>query len=382
MRKHKTLSVLFVFFSCFSIGAFAQSTPDQFSYSAIARDAGGNPLTNSTIGVQISLLEGALNGPVVYQENHTLDSDGFGRLSLAIGTGAVQTGDLGQIAWSTNDFFIQVGIDATGGSSSFVEMGTSQLLSVPYAMHAKTASSVLAGNSSVSLTGDTLYLGEDYVIIPGISSSNGGPGSQYSIPGSGVTDIDGNDYQTIVMSYGPEWMAENLRAGTYANGDPIPNVQDGTDWGNVTTGAWCHYENDPQYEPLFGKMYNWYAAVDTRNACPTGWHLPSDEEMNALVANLGGDFAAGGKMKETGTDYWLTPNRAATNESGFSARGGGARLGPTGQFGLLRTVGCWWTTLAENATDAYAQACDFEDGAVGRGYDPKTDAVQIRCVKD
>ena len=82
MRKHKTLSILFVFFSCFSIGAFAQSAPDQFSYSAIARDAGGNPLMNSTIGVQISLLEGALNGPVVYQENHTLDSDGFGRLSL------------------------------------------------------------------------------------------------------------------------------------------------------------------------------------------------------------------------------------------------------------------------------------------------------------
>jgi len=210
----------------------------------------------------------------------------------------------------------------------------------------------------------------------------GGPGTQFYVPGAGVTDIDGNDYQTIVMSYGPEWMAENLRTGTYANGDPIPNVQDGTAWGNVTTGAWCHFDNNAQYEPIYGKMYNWYAAVDPRNACPTGWHLPSDPEMNALVANLGGEFGAGGKMKETGTDYWLTPNRDATNESGFSARGGGARLGPTGEFGLLQTVGCWWTTLEENSFLAYAQACDFADGAVGRAFDPKTDAIQIRCIKD
>jgi len=85
----------------------------------------------------------------------------------------VQTGDLGQIAWSSNDFFLQVGIDATGGSA-FTEMGTSQLLSVPCAMHSKTAGSVIGGNHSVSSIGDTLYLGEDYVIVPGISSSNGG----------------------------------------------------------------------------------------------------------------------------------------------------------------------------------------------------------------
>lgn len=382
MIKHTVKTVLLVVGVCWSMGTFAQFHPDQFSYSAIARDASGNPLINTAIGVQVSILEGSVSGAVVYQENHSVISDDFGRLSLAVGMGVVQVGALGQLDWSSNDFFLQVGIDVAGGNS-YTEMGTSQLLSVPYAMHAKTAASVLGGTHSVSNTGDTLYLGEDYVIVPGISSSNGGPGSQFYTPGLGVSDIDGNSYPSVIMGNGQEWMAENLRTGTYANGDPIPNVQDGTDWGNVTSGAWCHFDNDPQYEPLYGKMYNWYAATDVRNACPTGWHLPSDDEMNALVAFLGGEFVAGGKMKETGTDYWLAPNRDATNESGFSARGGGARLGPTGQFGLLQTVGCWWTTLEEPATvNAYAQACDFNDGAVGRGHDPKTDAVQIRCVKD
>ncbi len=378
MSKHTTVSILSLFFICFSFGAFAQAPPERFSYSAIARDVDGDPLANTTIGLQISLLEGSVTGDVVYQENHTLDSDDFGRLSVTVGSGVVLSGSLGQIDWSANDFFLRVGMDVSGGTS-FSEMGTSQLLSVPYAMHAKSASNV---KSSVSLTGDTLYIGESYVVVPGISGSNGGPGNQYYTPGSGVTDIEGYEYETIVMSYGAEWMAENLRTGTYANGDPIPNVQDGAAWGNVTSGAWCHYENDPQYETLYGKMYNWYAATDSRNVCPAGWHLPSDEEMNALVASLGGAYVAGGKMKETGTDYWLAPNRDASNVSGFSGRGGGARLGPTGQFGLLQTVGCWWTTLEFDGFEAYAQACDFEDGTVGRNYDPKTDAVQIRCVKD
>ncbi|MCF8463379.1 MAG: fibrobacter succinogenes major paralogous domain-containing protein [Flavobacteriales bacterium] len=382
MKKHVIFGIQLALLICCSTGIFAQSHPDKFSYSAIARDASGDPISNSAIGVQISVLEGSINGVVVYQENHTLNSDDFGRLSLQIGGGVVQVGALGLIDWSSNDFFLQVGLDAAGGSA-YTEMGTSQLISVPYAMHAKTAASLSGGVHSVSATGDTLYLGADYVIIPGISSSNGGPGSQYSIPGAGVTDIEGNNYSTIVMNYGPEWMAENLRTGTYANGDPIPNVQDGTAWGNLTTGAWCHFENNPQYEPIYGKMYNWYAATDSRNACPTGWHLPSDSEMNALVANLGGEYVAGGKMKETGTDYWLAPNRDATNISGFSGRGGGARLSAVaGQFGLLQIAGCWWTTLAENSADAFAQACDFSDGAVGRGYDPKADGFQIRCVKD
>ena len=361
--------------------SFGQGAPNSFNYSAVARSATGDLISNTDISVRISVLEGSPVGAVVYQEGHSVTSNAFGIMHLAIGTGLATVGSLSSVDWSSSDHYLSVAIDVDGGTN-YAEMGVTQILSVPYAIHSSTASSLESGSVSVSNTGDTLFVGGSFVVIPGISSNNGGPGSEFYVPGDGVTDIEGNTYPTIVMANGQEWMAENLRTGTYANGDPIPNVQDNLAWSQFTSGAWCHFDNDPQYEADYGKMYNWYVVADPRNVCPTGWHIPSDDEMNALVTLLGGEFVAGGKMKETGSDYWLSPNRAASNVSGFSGRGAGARLGLNGQFGIFQELGCWWTTLEENATDAYAQACDFNDGTLSRAFDPKTDAISLRCLKD
>ena len=80
-------------------------------------------------------------------------------------------------------------------------------------------------------------------------------------------------------------MTENLRTSKYNDGTPIPNVTSNSDWSSLSTGAWCHYDNDNQHEATYGKLYNWYA-VETGKLCPTGWHVPTDAEWTILTDYL------------------------------------------------------------------------------------------------
>jgi uncharacterized protein (TIGR02145 family) len=176
-------------------------------------------------------------------------------------------------------------------------------------------------------------------------------------------------------------MAENLRTTRYCNGDFIPNVTNDTDWGNLTTGAWAHYDNDSQYETPYGKLYNWYAVIDERNICPCGWHVPSDAEWTVLTDYLGGASVAGGKMKSIGTEYWESPNTGATNESGFSGLPGGYRTGNDGAFGAIGEYCNWWTNT-EYLSYAWVQYLIYNSGSaawyssnLGRGH-------SVRCLKD
>jgi uncharacterized protein (TIGR02145 family) len=213
--------------------------------------------------------------------------------------------------------------------------------------------------------------------------------SQLYTPGGGVTDIDGNNYSTIIIN-GQEWMSENLRTTSYANGDPIPNVTDNTLWSNQTSGAWAHYSNDDQYENPFGKLYNWYTVADSRNVCPTGWHVPSDEEwsifINYLDPNADGGYIypniAGGKMKSTGTQYWVSPNTGATNESGFSGLPGNYRGFYDGTFMGIGFEGSWWCSSEYTLDDAWFRSVDYDKNDVYRGLYGKTGGFSVRCFKE
>lgn len=198
--------------------------------------------------------------------------------------------------------------------------------------------------------------------------------------GAGVTDLDGNAYTTIVLNNGQEWMSENLRTTMYANGDPIPNITDYTIWGQLTSGAWAHFDNDIQYENPYGKLYNWYAAADERNVCPSGWHVPSDDELTTLTDYLGGELVAGGKMKLVGTQYWIPPNQGATNESGFSALPGGS----FSMFGSnnLGSNGPLWTATELDSTQAWERFLGTTLVNIQRGAVVKTNGYSIRCLRD
>ena len=122
-----------------SATVFAQA-PQSFKYQAVARDANGDVIANQKVSFQISILQGSESGTAVYTETHVDSTNQFGLVTLEIGTGTT-IDDFTGIDWSNNAYFIQIEMDASGGTS-YTLMGTSQLLSVPYALHAKTAENV------------------------------------------------------------------------------------------------------------------------------------------------------------------------------------------------------------------------------------------------
>lgn len=205
--------------------------------------------------------------------------------------------------------------------------------------------------------------------------------SQLYTPGAGVTDIDGNTYQTIIIN-GQEWMAENLRTSNYTNGDPIPNVTDNTQWGNLTSGAWAHYNNDSQYENPYGKLYNWYTVADPRNVCPTGWHVPTDSEYTLLTDYLGGELVAGTKMKNTSGWYTngIGNNGNGTNESGFSGLPGGFRIyyfEPDGYDGR------WWSSTEYNTgVEVYYRGLSWAQSDLIMLTSFENNGYSVRCLNN
>ncbi len=119
---------------------FAQS-PEKMSYQAVVRDASDNLVTNQSVGMQISILQGSAGGTAVYVETQTPTTNTNGLVTIEIGSGTVVTGDFITIDWTNGPYFIKTETDPTGGTT-YTITGTSQLLSVPYALHAKTAESV------------------------------------------------------------------------------------------------------------------------------------------------------------------------------------------------------------------------------------------------
>ncbi|MEB3119758.1 MAG: fibrobacter succinogenes major paralogous domain-containing protein [Snowella sp.] len=173
------------------------------------------------------------------------------------------------------------------------------------------------------------------------------------------------------------WMLENLNVSTFRDGSSITQVTDQAAWDNLSTGAMCDYLNDPTYTDIYGKLYNYYAIVDSRGLCPSGWHVPSDAEYTTLTSFLGGN--AGGKMKSSG---FKTPNKGATNSSGFTALPGGNRIWGGAGFGSESSVGSWWTSTEATSTTAYVRELGDGFGDCLRSIKNKKMGASVRCIKD
>lgn len=146
----KQYLVLFLFLSAFVNVTLAQA-PGSFQYQSVVRDAGGNPVTNQNVSFEVDIRMGPPLGTIVYTETHQVTTNSFGIASLAIGAGNVVMGDFSTINWSTGNWFVTIGIDITGGTS-YVNMGSTKLLSVPYALYAQEAANGFSGNYN-DLTG-------------------------------------------------------------------------------------------------------------------------------------------------------------------------------------------------------------------------------------
>ena len=118
-----------------------------------------------------------------------------------------------------------------------------------------------------------------------------------------------------------------------------------------------------------------------QGVCPAGWHVPSDAEWTELTDYLGGTSVAGGKLKETGTTHWASPNTGATNETGFTALPGGAR-DTDGRFYDIGYDGVWWSATESNATSAWIRFMNWSYSVVIRLDVSKKVGYSVRCVRD
>lgn len=179
------------------------------------------------------------------------------------------------------------------------------------------------------------------------------------------------------------WTKKNLDVDHYKNGDAIPEVKDFAVWKNLKTGAWHYYDNDANNGKIYGKLYNWYAVTDPRGLAPSGCHIPSDAEWSVLTTYLGGESAAGGKIKEAGTSHWISPNTAADNSSGFNALPAGTSTSAI--FWQLGYNSYWWSTTSfasGNDTFVYFRAVYNNSGAVNRAATDISGSLSVRCIKD
>lgn len=200
----------------------------------------------------------------------------------------------------------------------------------------------------------------------------------YSFTGSLTDERDGRTYK-IVKIGNQIWMAENLIASQYNDGTDIRLVSDATSWKNMSTPAYCYYT--ATFKGNSGAFYNWFI-VNTGKLCPLGWHVPNDVEWTVLIDYLGGESEAGGRLKESATAHWDSPNTAATNESGFTALPCGYRSGYDGRFETYGGVTFWWSSSEDNTGGAthWGVGCGYSGSSAFSGN--KTDGNSVRCIKD
>jgi hypothetical protein len=210
------------------------------------------------------------------------------------------------------------------------------------------------------------------------------PAPSFACGTSTVLDFDVNAYNTVSIG-NQSWTATNLKVTKYNDGSLIPDLTTSTSnpWA-PTSGARTEYVavGVAGYIGTFGYLYNWYAATDSRNICPTGWHVPTYTEWDTLTTYLGGVETVGTVMKDTST-LWnvaIRPSRG-TNTSGFSALPGGYRKFD-GSFIYINILAIYWSTTEHNSSLAWFRYLNENSGNVIRYYHSKSFGSSVLCLRD
>jgi len=226
------------------------------------------------------------------------------------------------------------------------------------------------------LTANTKF----YVRAYATNSEGTNYGNQVEFTSLPLTDIDGNKYSTVQIGT-QLWMKENLRTTRYKDGSDIPLVSDNVKWSNLASPGYCWYNNDAAiYGNTYGALYNWYT-VGTNKLCPDGWHVPTEVEWTILTAYLGGENAAGGKLKEAGSFHWESPNAGATNESDFTALPGGFRNAAS-TYNNITYSGSWYSATEYDASNAWNHTIYSNSANLYPYCNSKRGGYSVRCLKD
>lgn len=204
-----------------------------------------------------------------------------------------------------------------------------------------------------------------------------------------ITDQSGNTYKTVEIGT-QTWMAENLATTRFNDNIAIPNVTGNSEWTNLTTPAYCWYDNDETAsKPLYGALYNWYA-VATGKLCPAGWHVASDAEFKVLETYLGMTQAQADEKLWRGTDQGSQLKSATgweagengSNSSGFSALPGGYRYHLDGLFNNVGELAYWWCSDENDPFLGNYRRINGNNDGIYRESTLKAAGKSVRCLKD
>ncbi|MFB6342586.1 fibrobacter succinogenes major paralogous domain-containing protein [Saccharicrinis sp. FJH62] len=361
----KTRLLIVALIAVTSFAAVAQSVPG-FSYQAVARDAGGDVIANQKVGIEISILKNSVDGELAYVEEFSPTTNNYGIINLTIGTGHPTFGYFEDIDWSVGEYFVGVAMDTEGGTD-YVDMSTSQLLSVPYAMYAKSASTAQSvdGVDAKTITDLKKSLADVQTQLKSVKKE---------LMGTGLEDTRDPNltvwYDTISTNDGNNWMADNLKAEIYTDGTPIQNVKS--------------YNNDPLVAVDYGYLYTYDAIIaEGKNICPDGYRMPTSAEWSVLLQKYGGSALAGSSLKETGTFHWNVQANGVTGSAETEIIPAGMVASDGSSTGLGARAYVWTgEESADNPDYAVAYQFNAENNLVIKVNIKKDANISVRCIKE
>ena len=356
----------------FAIATSAQ-TPEAFKYQAVARDAAGQILANQSVSFRISILQGSASGTSIFSETHNPSTNAFGLVNLEIGNGMLVSGDFSAIDWGVDLYFVQIEMDESGGSN-YQMLGTSQLLSVPYAIHAKTAQNV--DDADADPTNEL----QSWSTLPGIPSdivdgdqindADADPINEIELPTGGTdgqvlsTDGSGNYNWTNNGS-----VSANYSVGDFAHGGvvfwvdetgqhglvcAIEDQSNGIKWYNgdfldtkaMREGVYGGAINTERIADVQGTgLYAAFICAQYDGGDYGDWYLPAKGELNLMfenkdainttaMANGGSEFAA--DIYWSSTEYNFNVEAAWNQDLSGGVQNLVIKLNPEGHVRAVR----------------------------------------------
>jgi uncharacterized protein (TIGR02145 family) len=368
---------LALFVLLFSPNKVQAQSPEKFSYQAVVHDALDQIVQNTTIGMQISVIQGTVSGSSVYVETQTPTTDVNGLVSLEIGGGTNVSGDFSTIDWANGPYFIKTEIDLNGGTTYTIS-GTAQMLSVPYALYAKSAGN---GEADGTESGQMKYWdGTAWVTV----ATTQNEGATLQMIGGVPTWTGGTPPSSTPNVTNPTtgkiWMDRNLGATQIATSfNDVDSYGDLYQWGRAADGhesrtsalnATLATSDTPGHGDFITTATDWRSpandnlwqgASGTNNPCPSAYRLPTQAEWDAEVAT------------------WSSANYNGAFDSALKLPVSGYRKQADGVIAIAGTGALYWSSTV-SGTDAIRMIALSSKAETGTGI--RGAGMSVRCIKD